>query len=76
MFASIENINAHKRRLAALHILLEFSFLLNLIAILGYWGLIHWKTIDEFEGWTRLHMYIVHSFPTLAFYMNAKVTHF
>ena len=74
--ASVPDINKHKKRLAALHLLLEFTFLLNLIVIIGYWGLVHWSTIDTYSGWVYLHMYIVHIFPTLAFFLNAKVTHF
>ena len=75
-FATIPNIDQHKKRLAALHILMEFTFMFNLVTVLVYWGVIHAVVIDTFEGWVWVHMYIVHIFPTMAYCMNAKVTKF
>ena len=74
--ASVRDINKYQKRLAAVHLVLEISFMLNLVTILMYWGVIHAKVIHKFEGWVLLHMYLVHIFPTVGYIMNAKVTNF
>ena len=55
---------------------MEISLLLNLVTFIVYWGVIHCKVIDHFTGWQLFPMYPVHIFPTLAYFMNAKVTRF
>mmetsp|Transcript_3977 Transcript_3977/g.5041 ORF Transcript_3977/g.5041 Transcript_3977/m.5041 type:complete len:206 (-) Transcript_3977:75-692(-) len=75
-FATIPNIDQHKTKLAALHILLEFTFLFNLVTVLVYWTIIHSTVIDTFSGMVWVHMYIVHIFPAVAYCLNARVTHF
>ena len=50
--------------------------MLNLIAIVGYWGLVHAVEINNKQGIVRFHMYVVHINPTVAYYLNYRVTHF
>ena len=47
---SLTDIHLHKNKLACLHILFEFAFMMNLVTVLVYWGMIHNKLIDNFEG--------------------------
>ena len=69
--ARAPNINEHKKQLAALHILLEVGLLFNMVAIPVYWGALHHKVIGRFEGVQKVHMYLVHIFPTIGYYLNA-----
>ena len=75
-FSSWRGVEKHKKSLAALHLLLELSLMLNLVTVIMYWSVIHFKVIDNFSGWAYVHMFIVHIFPAFAYFMNAKVTRY
>ena len=45
-----DQIQLHKKKLACLHLLYEVAFALNLVTVLGYWGLMHDKAVLIFEG--------------------------
>ena len=73
-FGSIADIHLHKGKLVALHIVYEFAVISNVTVVLMYWGVIHNEVIHNFEGYIKLHMYIVHIFPALGLFLTQKST--
>lgn len=65
-------LQKHVSLLALLHILLELSYMLNFVVLTFYWSLIHLAVINKFQGLERAHMYLVHSLPAIAIYLNGK----
>ena len=63
-------IETKRWKLAITHILFEAALFMNIIVIVFYWGLIHAHEIGNFKELGLIHMYIVHSFPTIAFLIN------
>ena len=66
IYAHVEMKNM--RLLALLHILLELCYVLNFVILTFYWSLIHLAVINKFQGAERIHMYLIHSLPGIAFY--------
>ena len=63
-----KDINQKKGWLSAMHILTEISFISNFLTVSVYWSVLHKVAIEKFkeDDLKVLHMYLVHSFPTLA----------
>ena len=57
---------------AMLHVLFEFALTLNLVTVIVYWGMIHHKVIDQYEGGRRLNMYFVHIFPAVGIWLTRQ----
>ena len=66
---SLPDIHLHTGKLACLHLLYEYAFMMNLVVVLVYWGALHAEVIDRFEGLYYLHMYIVHIFPAIGLWL-------
>ena len=47
-----------------------------MVTVIVYWSVLHNEIIDRFEGYRKLHMYLVHIFPTIAYVLNARMTEF
>ena len=76
LFVKDSRVNEKRQRLVTLHIIMEFAMILNLITFIIYWGVIHSVSISRFSGWAYIHMYTVHTFPTLAYFLNFRCTDF
>ena len=63
-------IESKKGKLAITHVFFEAALFMNLIVLTFYWGIIHSVEIDLYSGLSRYHMYAVHSFPAIAFFIN------
>jgi len=70
--ASIPEIKQQKRKLCAAHLLFEFASILNLVIPIVYWGVIHAKVIHNFEGLRCVHMYTIHTLPTIGMFLTYK----
>ena len=70
------DINSCKGTLAFIHIILEFALAFNIVVVIVYWGILHAKIKEEYEGYRLLHMYFVHSFPAVSLLLILKTIHF
>ena len=65
-----DSITQQKGKLACMHIIFEVAFAFNLIIVTVYWTVLHVHVIDDFEGASRLAMYLTHIFPAISLYFS------
>lgn len=64
------NLHNKKSLLAATHLFFQAGMFMNFTVIIVYWGVLHDQLIHDFSGIQYIHMYTVHTLPSLAFIIN------
>lgn len=64
----------NKSMLAVTHIAFQASMFMNLIVVVVYWSFIHAEEVKLYEGIGKVHLYTVHSIPSLSFLINWACT--
>ena len=62
--------------LAIAHIINEIAVMINLLVFIVHWGMIHFKTIDEFRAFPvqYYHLHAIHTIPALSTFINKLLT--